>query len=98
MNPFPGLVHTARHTIGAGFVSSALVAAVHKLTGDRHPWLADDLNKGQLHKFYWLLAGVCLANLLVYLVAARWYKYKAGRAAAAGDGGVEMADAEPCLH
>uniref|UniRef100_A0A0E0I7C7 Uncharacterized protein n=1 Tax=Oryza nivara TaxID=4536 RepID=A0A0E0I7C7_ORYNI len=86
-------------TLSLGFfVSSALVAAVHKLTGDRHPWLADDLNKGQLHKFYWLLAGVCLANLLVYLVAARWYKYKAGRAAAAGDGGVEMADAEPCLH
>ncbi|KAF0900699.1 hypothetical protein E2562_034405 [Oryza meyeriana var. granulata] len=84
-------------TLSLGFfVSSALVAAVHKLTGNRRPWLADDLNKGQLDKFYWLLAALCLANLLVYLVAARWYKYKAGRPGA--DGGVEMADAEPCLH
>ncbi|KAL5231682.1 hypothetical protein ABZP36_030458 [Zizania latifolia] len=83
-------------TLSLGFfVSSALVSAVHKLTGDRHPWIADDLNKGQLDRFYWLLAALCLVNLLVYLVAARWYKYKAGRP---GADGVEMADAEPCLH
>jgi len=87
-------------TLSLGFfVSSALVTVVHKITGDSHPWIADDLNKGQLYKFYWLLAGVCLANLVVYLFAARWYKYKAGRPGADGSvNGVEMADAEPCLH
>uniref|UniRef100_A0A0D9X4J9 Uncharacterized protein n=1 Tax=Leersia perrieri TaxID=77586 RepID=A0A0D9X4J9_9ORYZ len=87
-------------TLSLGFfVSSALVTVVHKITGDRHPWIADDLNKGQLDKFYWLLAGICAANLAVYLVAARWYKYKAGRPGADGAvNGVEMADAEPCLH
>jgi peptide/histidine transporter 3/4 len=86
-------------TLSLGFfVSSALVAAVHKVTGDRHPWIADDLNKGRLDNFYWLLAVICLANLLVYLVAARWYKYKAGRPGADGSvNGVEMAD-EPMLH
>ncbi|KAJ1267337.1 hypothetical protein BS78_07G048000 [Paspalum vaginatum] len=82
-------------TLSLGFfVSSALVTGVHKLTGDRHPWIADDLNKGRLDNFYWLLAAVCLANLLVYLVAARWYKYKAGRA---GADGVEMGE-EAVFH
>ncbi|KQJ95347.1 protein NRT1/ PTR FAMILY 6.3 [Brachypodium distachyon] len=82
-------------TLSLGFfVSSALVSAVHKLTAHRRPWIADDLNQGELHKFYWLLAGLCLANLVVYLFAARWYKYKAGRPGA--DGSVN--DAEPCLH
>ncbi|CAO2205791.1 unnamed protein product [Urochloa humidicola] len=82
-------------TLSLGFfVSSALVAGVHKITGDRHPWIADDLNKGRLDNFYWLLAVICLVNLLVYLVAARWYKYKAGRPGA--DGSVN-AD-EPMMH
>ncbi|TVU42814.1 hypothetical protein EJB05_09242 [Eragrostis curvula] len=83
-------------TLSLGFfVSSALVAAVHKVTGDTKPWIADDLNKGRLDYFYWLLAAICLANMLVYFVAARWYKYKAGRPGA--DGSVND-DAEPCLH
>ncbi|XP_047076945.1 protein NRT1/ PTR FAMILY 6.3-like [Lolium rigidum] len=87
-------------TLSLGFfISSVLVTVVHKITGDRRPWIADDLNKGELYKFYWLLAAVCLANLIVYLFAARWYKYKAGRPGADGSvNGVEMADAEPCLH
>ncbi|XP_062195452.1 protein NRT1/ PTR FAMILY 6.3-like [Phragmites australis] len=87
-------------TLSLGFfVSSALVTAVHKVTGDRRPWIADDLNQGSLYNFYWLLAGLCLANTLVYLVAARWYKYKDGRAGADGSvNGVEMADAEPMFH
>nr|CAB3482189.1 unnamed protein product [Digitaria exilis] len=82
-------------TLSLGFfVSSALVAAVHKVTGDRHPWIADDLNKGRLDNFYWLLAAICLANLFVYLVAARWYKYKAGRPGANGSVDAD----EPMLH
>nr|TKW08903.1 hypothetical protein SEVIR_6G055800v2 [Setaria viridis] len=82
-------------TLSLGFfVSSALVTCVHKVTGDRHAWIADDLNKGRLDNFYWLLAVICLVNLLVYLVAARWYKYKAGRPGA--DGSIN-AD-EPMLH
>jgi dipeptide/tripeptide permease len=84
-------------TLSLGFfVSSALVAAVHQVTGDRHPWIADDLNKGRLDYFYWLLAAICLLNMLVYLVAARWYKNKASRPGA--DGSVNNDDAEPCLH
>jgi dipeptide/tripeptide permease len=83
-------------TLSLGFfASSALVVAVHRVTGDRHPWIADDLNKGRLDYFYWLLAAICFLNTLLYIVAARWYKYKAGRPGA--DGSVND-DAEPCLH
>ncbi|WOK95375.1 protein NRT1/ PTR FAMILY 6.3-like [Canna indica] len=65
-------------TLSLGFfVSSAVVAVVDKVTGTGNgAWLADNLNRGKLYNFYWLLAALCIANFLVYLLAARWYKYK----------------------
>ncbi|RCV24600.1 hypothetical protein SETIT_5G098600v2 [Setaria italica] len=36
----------------------------------------DNLNRGHLDYFFWLLAVLSLINFLVYLVIARWYKYK----------------------
>ncbi|KAG1360838.1 protein NRT1/ PTR FAMILY 6.3 [Cocos nucifera] len=90
-------------TLSLGFfVSSALVTIVHKVTGEsgHGAWLADNLNRGKLYNFYWLLAVLCLVNLGVYLVAARWYVYKEGRAAAEDDSmaGVELTEAEACYH
>ncbi|WVZ95338.1 hypothetical protein U9M48_041119 [Paspalum notatum var. saurae] len=72
-------------TLSLGFfLSSALVKAVHKATGGGHhrPWIADDLNKGRLDNFYWLVAVICLLNLLAYFATARSYTYKASRAGA----------------
>ncbi|URD74609.1 POT family [Musa troglodytarum] len=66
-------------TLSLGFfVSTALVAAVDSITGQsgHGAWLADNLNRGKLYNFYWLLAALCLVNLMVYLVAAKWYVYK----------------------
>ncbi|CAO2827264.1 unnamed protein product [Amaranthus hypochondriacus] len=64
-------------TLSLGFfVSSCLVSVVHKITGDTHPWIADNLNQGRLDYFYWLLAGLSSLNFLVYLVFAKWYVYK----------------------
>lgn len=64
-------------TLSLGFfVSSVLVTVVHKITGDRHPWIADNLNQGRLDYFYWLLAGLSFFNFIVYLVFAKWYVYK----------------------
>ncbi|OAY81725.1 Protein NRT1/ PTR FAMILY 6.3 [Ananas comosus] len=91
-------------TLSLGFfVSSVLVSIVHKVTGKggRRAWLADDLNRGELYNFYWLLALLCLPNLAVYLVAARWYVYKEGRPAVAENDsmvGVELTEAESCYH
>uniref|UniRef100_A0A7C8ZFC9 Nitrate/chlorate transporter n=1 Tax=Opuntia streptacantha TaxID=393608 RepID=A0A7C8ZFC9_OPUST len=64
-------------TLSLGFfVSSILVTIVHKLTGNKRPWIADNLNQGRLDYFYWLLAGISVINFLVYLVFAKWYRYK----------------------
>ncbi|GER28029.1 major facilitator superfamily protein [Striga asiatica] len=68
-------------TLSLGFfVSSVLVSVVHRVAGGgERPWLADDLNKGRLYNFYWLLAGLSAVNLGLFLVNARWYEYKEKR-------------------
>ncbi|KAJ6347608.1 hypothetical protein OIU76_004149 [Salix suchowensis] len=55
-------------TLSLGFfVSSSLVAIVHKVTANE-PWLADNLNRGRLHDFYWLLTILSALNFVIYLV------------------------------
>ncbi|WOK98066.1 protein NRT1/ PTR FAMILY 6.3-like [Canna indica] len=91
-------------TLSLGFfVSSALVVVVDKFTGEggrsgHHPWLADDLNQGELYNFYWLLAAICLANLGGYMVAAKWYVYKDQRRAVGDDGAEEEEEDEAFCH
>ncbi|XP_074557738.1 protein NRT1/ PTR FAMILY 6.3-like [Curcuma longa] len=90
-------------TLSLGFfVSSALVAVVHMITGSNShgAWLADDLNQGKLYNFYWLLAVLCGLNLGVYVLAARGYVYKEQRYSTEEEsmaGGVELAE-EACCH
>ncbi|XP_068634209.1 protein NRT1/ PTR FAMILY 6.3-like [Aristolochia californica] len=67
-------------TLSLGFFfSSTLVSIVHHVTGTMKPWLADNLNKGRLYNFYWLLAVLSLVNLVLFTVAAKWYVYKDNR-------------------
>ncbi|URD83026.1 Nitrate transporter 1.1 [Musa troglodytarum] len=69
-------------TLSLGFfLSSALVTIVHKVTGEsgKGAWLPDDLNKGKLYDFYWLLAALSVLNLVVFAAAARGYVYKEKR-------------------
>ncbi|CAN6727951.1 unnamed protein product [Malus baccata var. baccata] len=40
-------------------------------------WIPDNLNEGHLDYFFWLLAGLSLLNMLVYVVCAKRYKKKA---------------------
>ncbi|RVW50728.1 Protein NRT1/ PTR family 6.3 [Vitis vinifera] len=83
-------------TLSLGFfLSSLLVSIVHKLTGDRKPWLADNLNQGKLYNFYWLLAILSVFNLGFYLIGAKWYVYKDKRLA---DEGIELEDVGPTCH
>ncbi|XP_074264925.1 protein NRT1/ PTR FAMILY 6.3-like [Silene latifolia] len=71
-------------TLSLGFfLSSFLVTVVHKITS-KNPWLADNLNQGRLDNFYWLLSGLSLLNFFVYLVFAKWYRYKEKWLAAEG--------------
>ncbi|KAK6935212.1 hypothetical protein RJ641_035367 [Dillenia turbinata] len=83
-------------TLSLGFFfSSILVTIVHKVTGHKNPWLADNLNKGRLYDFYWLLTILSALNLGLFFVGAKWYVYKDKRLA---DEGIELEEAEPTCH
>ncbi|KAI8543474.1 hypothetical protein RHMOL_Rhmol08G0221400 [Rhododendron molle] len=66
----------------ASYLSSFLVSTVHSVTeGDaRGNWLAEDLNKGRLDYFYYLIAALEFLNLVYFLLCAKWYKYKGSNA------------------
>ncbi|XP_078444616.1 major facilitator superfamily protein [Wolffia australiana] len=55
------------------YLSSLLVYAVHRF---RPGWLADDLDRGRLELFYWLVTAVQVVNLAYYLAVARCYTFK----------------------
>ncbi|GLT81222.1 hypothetical protein SLA2020_526180 [Shorea laevis] len=58
------------------YVSDLLVSMVMKIsTVDHMPgWIPGNLNKGHLDRFYFLLAGLTILDLIVYVTCARWYK------------------------
>jgi peptide/histidine transporter 3/4 len=66
-------------TVALGnYLSTLLVTVVAKITtrGGKEGWIPDNLNVGHLDYFFWLLAGLSLANFAVYLLIASWYTYK----------------------
>uniref|UniRef100_A0ACD5XI27 Uncharacterized protein n=1 Tax=Avena sativa TaxID=4498 RepID=A0ACD5XI27_AVESA len=60
-----------------GFISGALISVIDHITsrdgGDS--WFTDNLNRAHLDYFYWLLAGLSLVELVLYLCLARSYAY-----------------------
>ncbi|XP_077215202.1 protein NRT1/ PTR FAMILY 8.1-like [Tasmannia lanceolata] len=66
-------------TVAAGnYLSTLLVTIVTHIStkGGKLGWIPDNLNKGHLDYFYWLLAILSLLNFVAYLVIANWYTYK----------------------
>ncbi|ONI08555.1 hypothetical protein PRUPE_5G185100 [Prunus persica] len=63
---------------GSSYLSSLLIAVVHRTTEGAATgnWLPEDLNKGRLDYFYYLIAALGAINLGYFLVCANWYKYK----------------------
>ncbi|KAG9458161.1 hypothetical protein H6P81_002669 [Aristolochia fimbriata] len=61
-------------SISAGnYVSTLLVTLVHRHTD----WLTDDnLNRGKLENFYWLITLLQALNLIYYVLCAKLYKMK----------------------
>ncbi|CAA0826803.1 Protein NRT1/ PTR FAMILY 2.11 [Striga hermonthica] len=62
----------------ADYLKGLLISAVHRAT-EGSPggnWLPEDLNKGRLDYFYYLVTGLCALNLVYFLVCAKWYVYK----------------------
>lgn len=64
------------------YLSVIIVTVVHNTTGrdGRPDWLDDNLNRGHLEYFYWLLSAMEALNLIYFVVCARWYKYGDPRA------------------
>ncbi|XP_023542266.1 protein NRT1/ PTR FAMILY 2.13-like [Cucurbita pepo subsp. pepo] len=64
----------------SSYVSTALVLIVHRTTGGggdgRADWLADDLNKGRLDYFYYIVAATAFFNFFLFLYCAKNYRYK----------------------
>ncbi|CAA3000928.1 NRT1 PTR FAMILY -like [Olea europaea subsp. europaea] len=62
----------------AGISESFTVIVVHQTTrvGESENWLSDDLNKGRLDYFYYLVAGLEVVNLVYFLFCSKYYKYK----------------------
>ncbi|XP_073291347.1 protein NRT1/ PTR FAMILY 7.3-like [Primulina huaijiensis] len=59
------------------YVSSLIVSIVIKISAsDEMPgWIPRNLNKGHLDRFYYLLAALTAADLLLYIVCAKWYEF-----------------------
>jgi peptide/histidine transporter 3/4 len=65
-------------TLSLGFFwSSLLVTLVNSLTshGSSPGWLPNNLNRGRLDYFYWLLTVLSFLNLLMFFLFSRFYKY-----------------------
>lgn len=61
---------------GTSYLSGLLVEIVHQTTKGDNSWLPEDLNKGRLECFYYLIAAIGVVNFVLFLVCAKWYRYK----------------------
>ncbi|XP_074280596.1 protein NRT1/ PTR FAMILY 5.4-like [Silene latifolia] len=64
--------------IGIGaLMSSAVISLVQEITSRTgETWLVDNLNRAHLDRFYWVLAGFCALNLVLYAFVANWFVWK----------------------
>ncbi|CAA0836077.1 Protein NRT1/ PTR FAMILY 2.11 [Striga hermonthica] len=62
----------------ASYLGSLLILVVHNTTqvGGDENWLAEDLNKGRLDYFYYLVGVLEALNLGYFLICSKWFKYK----------------------
>ncbi|WOL02021.1 protein NRT1/ PTR FAMILY 8.1-like [Canna indica] len=66
-------------TVALGnYLSTLLVTVVTDITtrDGKVGWIPDNINRGHLDYFFWLLAILSAVNFLVYLLIAKWYTYK----------------------
>lgn len=62
----------------SSYLNTLLISMVHRLTegSPTGNWLPEDLNKGRLEYFYFLVMGILFLNACYFMVCAKWYRYK----------------------
>ncbi|KAK4437113.1 protein NRT1/ PTR FAMILY 2.11 [Sesamum alatum] len=62
----------------SNYAYSFLISVVHRMTegSSTGNWLPEDMNKGRLDYFYYLVAALCAFNFGYFLLCASWYRYK----------------------
>ncbi|KAK8537560.1 hypothetical protein V6N12_043718 [Hibiscus sabdariffa] len=62
----------------SNYFSSLLILVVHRTTDGTATgnWIPEDLNKGRLDYYYYMIAGLGILNMAYFLLCARWYKYR----------------------
>ncbi|KAK8657665.1 hypothetical protein V6N13_035893 [Hibiscus sabdariffa] len=62
----------------SNYFSSLLILVVHRTTDGTATgnWIPEDLNKGRLDYYYYMIAGLGILNMGYFLLCAKWYKYK----------------------
>lgn len=66
-------------TVALGnYLSSLLVTIVTTIStrNGNLGWIPDNLNRGHLHYFFWLLTVLSVLNLGAFLLVSKWYTYK----------------------
>ncbi|XP_021904724.1 protein NRT1/ PTR FAMILY 2.11-like isoform X2 [Carica papaya] len=65
----------------SSYVSSLLISIVHQTTGGASTgnWLPEDLNKGRLDYFYYMIAALAVINFGYFLLCSSWYQYKVAK-------------------
>ncbi|KAL5064745.1 hypothetical protein RYX36_026482 [Vicia faba] len=63
---------------GSSYLSAFLVSVVHKTTSKSATgnWLSEDLNKGRLDYFYYLIVAIEVFNFGYFLICSKWFKYR----------------------
>ncbi|KAK7265763.1 hypothetical protein RJT34_33386 [Clitoria ternatea] len=63
---------------GSSYLSSLLISIIHQTTAKSATgnWLPQDLNKGRLDYFYYIITILEVINLGYFILCAKWYKYK----------------------
>lgn len=60
------------------YASTMIVSIVHRYSAGPggSNWLPDNLNRGRLEYFYWIITLLQLLNLVYYVICAKFYTYK----------------------
>ncbi|CAN6351012.1 unnamed protein product [Urochloa humidicola] len=63
-------------TSAGSYMGTLLVTTVHERTKGEGEWLQDNLNRGKLDRYYWLVVTLQVINLVYFVVCAKMYTYK----------------------